>query len=139
MSLENHYALQLHAKPGAPTKPFLMAIGAVYIQRRLGVSVRETVQLITESPYLQFFLGLSGCQSLPPNPSMMVHFRKRIGPDLINVCNDMTKAKGIAMIQDLWVASQEGDGEAEKTELEAIETDLCVRPATLEPGATGAP
>lgn len=72
----------------------------------LGVTDRETVDLITESPYLQFFIGLSGYQVLRPfDPSMMVHFRKRIGPDLIKVCNDMTKANGIAMIQELLAAS----------------------------------
>ena len=134
--LENSYAPQFSAKTGAPAKPFRMAFGALYIQQRLGVTDRETVELITESPYLQFFIGLSGFQYLRPfDPSMMVHFRKRIGPDLIKVCNDMTKANGIAMIQELLVAFQEGDGEAEQTELEAIETDLGVRPATLEPGS----
>jgi transposase, IS5 family len=134
--LENSYAPQFSAKTGAPAKPFRMAFGALYIQQRLGVTDRETVELITESPYLQFFIGLSGFQYLRPfDPSMMVHFRKRIGPDLIKVCNDMTKANGIAMIQELLLAFQEGDGEAEKTELEAIETDLGVRPATLEPGS----
>jgi hypothetical protein len=66
-----------------------------------------TVALITESPYLQFFIGLSGYQPLQPfDPSMMVHFRKRIGPDLMKVCNDMTKANGITMIQELLAESQ---------------------------------
>jgi hypothetical protein len=77
-----------------------MALGALYIQQRLGVTDRETVELITQSPYLQFFIGLSGFQYLKPfDSSMLVHFRKRIGTDLIKVCNDMTKAYGIAMIK----------------------------------------
>ena len=66
---------------------------------------------------------------------MMVHFRKRIGPDLIKVCNDMTKANGIVMIQELLASSQEEKSAAEQIELEAIETELGVRPATLEPGS----
>ena len=112
MPLERHYAPQFNAKTGAPAKPFQMAFGAVYIPRRLGVTDRETVELITESPYLQFFIGLSGYQALPLfDPSMMVHFRKRIGPDLLKVCNDMTKANGIAMIQEMLAASHEEDGE----------------------------
>jgi IS5 family transposase len=134
--LEGRYAPLFKAKTGAPAKPFRMAFGAVYIQQRLGVTDRETVDLITESPYLQFFIGLSGYQYLRPfDPSMMAHFRKRIGPDLIKVCNDMTKANGIAMIQDLLASSQEDRSEAEEKELEAIETELGVRPATLEPGS----
>jgi hypothetical protein len=60
--LEGHYAPQIRASTGAPAKSFQMAFGAVYIQQRLGLTDRETVELITESPYLQFFIGLSGCQ-----------------------------------------------------------------------------
>ncbi len=39
----------------------------------------------------------------------MVHFCKRIGSDLIKVCNQLTKANGIAMIQQL-LASCDEDG-----------------------------
>jgi len=111
-----------------------MAFGEVYIQQRLGITDRETVELIMESPYLQFFIGLSGLQYLKPfDPSMMVHLRKRIGPDLIKVCNEMTKANGIAMIQEL-LASTHADGhDVEGKDLETIETELGVRPPTLEP------
>ena len=94
--------------------------------------------LITESPYLQFFIGLSGYQATPPfDPSMMVHFRKRIGPDLIKICNDMTKANGIAMIQELLVATEQEDGTdpGERKQLAAIEEELGVKPASLEPGS----
>jgi len=56
--LERHYAPQFTARTGAPAKPFQMAFGAVYFQQRLGVTDRETVELITESPYLQLFIGL---------------------------------------------------------------------------------
>jgi hypothetical protein len=115
-----------------------MAFGAVYIQQRLGVTDRETVELITESPYLQFFIGLSGYQPLPPfDPSMMVHFRKRIGPDLLKVCNAMTKANGIAMIQELLAESELEDraDPEERKQLAAIEEELGVKPASLEPGS----
>ena len=135
MSLESHYAPQFTAKTGAPAKPFQMAFGAVYIQQRLGVTDREIVALITESPYLQFFIGLTGYQPLPPfAPSMMVHFRKRIGPDLMKVCNNMTKASGIAMIQELLAESQQEDGtdQDQQKQLAAIEEELGVKPASLE-------
>ncbi|NBO66330.1 MAG: IS5/IS1182 family transposase, partial [Acidobacteria bacterium] len=138
MPLESHYAPQFTAKTGAPAKPFQMAFGALYIQQRLGVTDRETVELITENPYLQFFIGLSGYQSSQPfDPSMMVHFRKRIGPDLIKVCNDMTKANGIAMIKELLVATEQEDGTdpGERKQLAAIEEELGVKPASLEPGS----
>jgi len=140
MSLESRYAPQFSAKTGAPAKPFQMAFGAVYIQQRLGVTDRETVELITESPYLQFFIGLSGYQPLPPfDPSMMVHFRKRIGPDLIKVCNAMTKANGIVMIQELLAAHEQEDGTAtaadDDNQLSTLEEELGVKPASLDPGS----
>ena len=138
MPLESQYAPQFTAKTGAPAKPFQMAFGALYIQQRLGVTDRETVELITESPYLQFFIGLSGYQPSPPfEPSMMVHFRKRIGPDLIKVCNAMTKANGIAMIQELLAATEQENGTEpdDRKQLAAIEEELGVRPALLEPGS----
>ena len=137
-SLESHYAPQFSAKTGAPAKPFQMAFGAVYIQQRLGVTDRETVELITESPYLQFFIGLSGYQSLQPfDASMMVHFRKRIGPELIKVCNALTKANGIAMIQELLATCDQEDGTAaeDHKQLAAIEEELGVKPSSLEPGS----
>jgi len=127
--LENQYAPLFNAKTGAPAKPFRMALGALYIQQRLGVSDREIVELITESPYLQFFIGLSGFQYLKPfDSSMLVHCRKRIGPDLIKVCNDMTKANGIAMIQELLASSQEEKTDAEQTELEVCQPTLKTAP-----------
>ena len=62
--LENQYAPLFNTKPAALAKLFRMALGALYIQQRLGVTDQETVELITESPFLQFFIGLSGFQYL---------------------------------------------------------------------------
>ena len=65
---------------------------------------------------------------------MMVHFRKRIGPDLMKVCNNMTKANGIAMIQELLAESQQEDrtDQEQQKQLAAIEEELGVKPASLE-------
>jgi hypothetical protein len=115
--LEKRYAPQFNSTTGAPAKSFRMAFGALYIQQRLGITDREVVELIMESPYLQFFIELSDFQYLKPfDSSVMVHFRKRIGPVLIKAYNDMTKANGIAMIKQILASSQEGRSEAEKTE-----------------------
>ena len=42
---------------GAPAKPFRMALGALIIKEKLGISDRETVEQIKENPYLQYFIG----------------------------------------------------------------------------------
>jgi hypothetical protein len=47
----------------------------------------------------------------------------------------MTRANGIAMIHELLTSSKENVSDAQTTELEAIEAELGVRPATLEPGS----
>jgi len=42
------------------------------------------VEDIRESPYLQYFLGYEGYKDeLPFDPSMMVHFRKRLSGDIL--------------------------------------------------------
>ena len=43
---------------GAPAKSARIAFGALIIKERLGVTDEETVEQITENPYLQYFLGL---------------------------------------------------------------------------------
>lgn len=66
-----------------------MALGALYIKERMQLDDRETVQQITENPYYQYFLGLPGFQDKPPfHHSLMTHFRKRLGADVITQINE---------------------------------------------------
>ena len=67
----------------------------------------------------------------------MVHFRKRIGPELIKVCNAMTKANGIAMIQEMLATCEQEEGTAagDHKQFAAIEEELGVKPASLDPGS----
>ena len=73
---------------GAPAKSFRMALGALIIKEKLGISDRETVEQIRENPYLQYFIGES-CYSnkVPFDPSLFVHFRERIKVDIVNKIN----------------------------------------------------
>jgi hypothetical protein len=49
------------------------------IQERLGITDEETVEQITENPYLQYYLGLRELLDKALfDPSMMVHFRSRL-------------------------------------------------------------
>ena len=66
-----------------------MALGALIIKEKLGISDRETVEQIRENPYLQYFIGHSSYSNeLPLDPSLLVHFRQRISPNLINKVNE---------------------------------------------------
>jgi transposase, IS5 family len=72
-----------------------VALGSLIIQQRLGLSDRETVQQITENPYLQYFIGLPGFQETSPfHPSLMTHFRKRLGADIIHEVNEWIALEG---------------------------------------------
>ena len=52
---EAEYAAIFSEGKGAPAKTFRMALGALIIKERLGISDRETVEQIRENPYLQYF------------------------------------------------------------------------------------
>lgn len=85
---EEEYAQNFAEQMGAPAKLFRMALGALIIKEKMGISDRETIEQIKENPYLQYFLGLSAYSNESPfNATMLVHFRKRISKNLINKIN----------------------------------------------------
>jgi len=86
---ESEYAQNFPTKKGAPAKSFRMALGALIIKEKLGISDRETVEQIRENPYLQYFIGQSSYSNeLPFDSSLLVHFRQGISPNLINKVNE---------------------------------------------------
>lgn len=88
---EDKYASLFSEERGAPALSFRMALGALIIKEKLGISDRETVEQIKENPYLQYFIGLESYNNQDPfDASMLVHFRQRIGADLINEINSET-------------------------------------------------
>ena len=85
---EAEYAQNFSEDMGATAKSFRIALGALIIKEKLGISDRETVEQIQENPYLQYFIGRISYQNKAPfDPSMMVHFRKRISPALLQKIN----------------------------------------------------
>lgn len=97
--LEDDYAAQFCKGFGAPAKPFRMALGALIIKARMGLTDEELVEQIKENPYLQFFIGLEAFQcSAPFDPSMMVYFRKRLPESVVNDCNERIVRHGLSVI-----------------------------------------
>lgn len=93
---EAEYAENFPTSLGAPAKSFRMALGALIIKEKLGISDRETVEQIRENPYLQYFIGQSTYSNeLLFDPSLLVHFRQRISPHLIEKVNQRMVKKMI--------------------------------------------
>lgn len=88
---EAKYAVRFAGtRMGAPAKPVRMALGALLIKERCGYSDEETVEQITENPYMQYFIGLPEFQIKPPfEASLMVHFRKRLRAKVLNEVNEI--------------------------------------------------
>jgi hypothetical protein len=88
-AFEAEYAQNFSVDMGSPAKSFRMALGALIIKERLGTSARETIEQIRENPYLQYFIGMTSYSSQAPfDSSMLVHFRHRIGVNLVNKINE---------------------------------------------------
>ena len=78
-ALEEEYSQQFSSRGGNQALPVRMAFGSLVIRQALGLSDAQTVQLICESPYLQFFIGLTDFTNQAPfSAHSMVGFRRRI-------------------------------------------------------------
>ena len=86
---EKKYKKLFPSETGNVAKPLRMALGALIIQTKFQYSDRELVEQLTENPYLQYFIGLSGYQQDPPfDASTLVLFRKRITAEMIMEVNE---------------------------------------------------
>jgi len=88
-AMEEKYKACFSADKGRPAKSVRMALGSHLIKEKFCLSDREIVELISESPYLQFFLGMERFEPRAPfDDSMMTWFRKRLTPEMIEEANE---------------------------------------------------
>ncbi len=74
---------------GAPAKSFRMALGALLIKEKLHITDEETVEQISENPYMQYLIGRESYSVEEPfDASMMVHFRSRIDDKMLREINE---------------------------------------------------
>lgn len=88
--VEREYAaLFVDRDTGRKAKPARLALGALIVKERLGVTDREAVEQIRENPYLQYFLGFAEYQDEAPfDPSLMTHFRRRFDKEALAKINE---------------------------------------------------
>lgn len=87
--IESEYSKQFSRDMGAPAKSVRVALGALIIKEKLGLTDEETVEQIRENPYLQCFIGLKEfTERAPFDASMMVHFRKRFSLEMLSELNE---------------------------------------------------
>jgi len=93
--IEQRYAKHFSGNGmGAPAKPVRVALGALIIKEKMRLTDEETVEQIRENPYLQYFLGYEGYQDEALfDPSMMVHFRRRLDLKELTEINELIHAK----------------------------------------------
>lgn len=97
--LEERYAKHFKkSNKGEPALSIRVALGSLIIQAKQNLTDRETVNQIMENPYLQYFIGYERYEDTKPpfDPSLMVHFRKRIGSDLLSEVNELIALAGLA-------------------------------------------
>jgi hypothetical protein len=88
--LEKRYAEQFCPDNGAPALPFRMAAGTLIIKQLTNHSDEETLQNITENPYMQFLIGLHEFTTTAPfSQRQITNFRKQISKDMINEINEL--------------------------------------------------
>lgn len=82
--MERHYAGNF-GRAGNQALPLRMAFGSLVIRQALELSDRQTVQMIRENPYLQYFIGMTSfSHTVPFVAHSMVGFRQRIPQEQVD-------------------------------------------------------
>jgi transposase, IS5 family len=80
--LEEEFGTLYSEGNSRPPKPIRLMSGLLMLQHMSGFSDEQTVRHWVENPYWQYFCGFDVLQWKPPiDPSLMSHFRKRIGKE----------------------------------------------------------
>lgn len=141
--VEKEYAFMFPSDRGNVAKPVRMALGSLIIQTRCGLTDRETVQQITENPYLQYFIGLKEFQLTKPfTPVALVKFRKRFNAKRLGKINELIlKAEEAQKTEDQDNENHHNDGPGgipEETETpnapeEGVNQGILILDATCTP------
>lgn len=111
------YTKKLRSDFGAPGISARMVIGALIIKHRLTLSDRETIEMIRENMYLQYFVGLSSFTTTPIfHHTEFVHIRKRLSEvDFNSMTEELMQAAGVIEKQHKQHSDGTSDEDSSKT------------------------
>jgi len=111
--IEKEYAKHFaESGMGAPAIEARVALGALIIQEKLGLTDEEVVEQIRENPYLQYFIGKGEYRDEEPfDASMMVHFRKRLGFEELSGINELIHSKHRKKLQEKGAEDEGNDND----------------------------
>lgn len=88
IQVEDEYRKHFTSKKGEAAKSARLALGSLIVKEHMQLSDVDTVQLIRENPYIQYFLGYPEYHyDLSLDASLLTHFRKRFPADVIAQVN----------------------------------------------------
>lgn len=87
--VEEEYQKNFKSTRGQDPLPSRLALGILIVKEKLSLSDRDTVEVLKENPYIQYFVGYSEYKyDVHLDPSMLTHFRKRFPADVIAQTNE---------------------------------------------------
>jgi hypothetical protein len=85
----HHYISLMNTDKGRPGINPRIILGALIIKHKEGLSDLDTIMMIQENIYMQFFVGLDGFQTKPIfDSSLFVTIRKRLGKETFDELNE---------------------------------------------------
>lgn len=118
------YKTKFNDRLGAKAINPRIIIGAMIIKHKLTLSDEETVQSISENPYMQFFLGLEDYVPDPLfSPTLFVEIRKKLGNDVFERFNTLI----ISLLEDEKTPAPEQVNNKGKLKVDATVADQYIR------------
>lgn len=130
--VEQRYRSLFAKDNGRPAIPLRVALGSLLIKERLKISDEETVEQIRETPYLQYFIGYESYRDeVPFDPSMMVHFRKRLSSAILREVNNLIVQREVAKSKTLEKKDDEDGDDDEPGNCGTLITDATCVPEDM--------
>ena len=96
--LADLFSRSFSSTQGAPSLDARISLGVLIIKHLERKSDVETIEIIQENPYMQYFIGLDEFTTLPVcDPSTLTHIRKRLNNEILDQMNQLVIAKALEM------------------------------------------